>query len=92
MDIIAAFGKRRGYDLEYYLPELITAVDEGTMDENPDFFQEEIRRVSETWGDEMEAIRVFEFSLPDSKLKEAFGVIKLELKEGDTSDGRPPSL
>ena len=40
----------------------------------------------------MEAIRVFEFSVPDYKLKEAFGVIELELKEGDISDGRPPSL
>lgn len=92
MKVIAAFGKRRGYDPEYYFPELITAVDEGTMDGNPDFFQEEIRRVSETWGDEMEAIRVFEFNVPDSKLKEAFGVIELELKEGDISDGRPPGL
>ena len=35
MKVIAAFGKRRGYDLEYCCPELITAVDEETMDENP---------------------------------------------------------
>lgn len=81
MKIIAAFAKRRSHDIPHYFPELITAVDEGTMDVNPGFFQEELRRVTETWGDELEAIRVFEFDFPVKKLEEAFDTFQVEINE-----------
>ena len=72
MKVMFALAERRGYPLSSYWPELVAAVDEGTRDDNPDAYWQELERARGAWGDEMGEVRHFVVDVPDGVIRAAF--------------------
>ena len=72
MKVMFALAERDGYPVGENWPELVAAVDEGTQDDNPDAYWQDVERARGAWGGEMGEVRHFVIDVPDDVIEAAF--------------------
>lgn len=75
MEIYTVWGVRKVSPEE---PELVTAWDEYSVDNNPEGYDEDVRRGLASWGDDLLTFRAIRISIPDSAVQAAFGSTMIE--------------
>lgn len=53
-------------------PELMTAWDEYSVDNNPEGFREDVQKHLDSWGDDLLEHRQIEILVPESSIRSAF--------------------
>lgn len=67
---LLALQRKNFYDGEH-APEIVASVDEATLDENPDWWPEEIARQKKSIGDDADAWAEITVEVPDGAIQKA---------------------